>query len=380
MSCSARPQPAIAAAAAQSHSQELVRLAERHGISALLAQALGEAPGLAPELIGQLRAHARTIAVTNLALTAEFARIAAAFDAAGIPVMAYKGPIFAERVYKSVGLRRSGDLDFLIQPRDTEAALAELRNLGYKLPFGFSDRQRRRYERVEAGYECMHPRGFVADLQFRIVPRHFCVELENDVLFARSRLVPYSGGEVRALSAEDELLALALHGSKHCWERLIWLCDVGRLIAAEADLDWDLVLHRAGQLHVQRIVLMAVLLASDYLGARVPAVVLASCRQERAIQRVAAEVIRGWQSGNGTSAPKRWSFVLRMRERERDRWLCALRYLTSPTVADWEIVDLPAALSILYPAVRGVRVLSQLARATVAGSPSENAPDTLHAN
>jgi hypothetical protein len=353
---------------------KLLEMAEWHGTSALLLQAVGETGGVSNAFTSSLRKQALAIAAGNLRLAAEFSRIAAAFAAAGIPLIPYKGPLFAERVYGSMALRPSGDLDIIIEPADLNKSLKTLTELGYFEPYSFSAAERRLYERAEAGYECAHPRGFVADLHFCIVPPHFCVALDNASLFARSRVFNYSGRELRMLSPEDEFLVLALHGSKHCWQRLIWLCDVQRLLAAEPELDWDLVLHRATQLHTQRTVFLAAFLAATYLRAPVPAVVLASCRHDPAILRLANTVVSTWASLRQPSRPHRWRFILATRERARDRWACALSYAVVPTLADCEAVALPSWLSILYPAVRAFRLLSQLARAAVPGALLEDAP------
>ncbi|MCA9471117.1 MAG: nucleotidyltransferase family protein [Nitrospira sp.] len=50
--------------------------------------------------------------------------------------------------------------------------------------------------------------------------------------------------QVRSLRAEELLLILCVHGSKHVWEELKWVCDVTELIRAQ-QIGWMRLLQLA---------------------------------------------------------------------------------------------------------------------------------------
>jgi hypothetical protein len=72
-----------------------------------------------------------------------------------------------------------------------------------------------------------------------------------------------------ALSPEHLALFLCAHGAKHYWERLGWICDVGRLLQVEKTVDWTGVFAEASETDTSRILSLGLLLARDLLGAEI---------------------------------------------------------------------------------------------------------------
>ena len=69
------------------------------------------------------------------------------------------------------------------------------------------------------------------------------------------------------MQPEDLLLVLCLHGSKHCWERLAWICDVAELIGANPELDWNEIMRRSAALNIEKAVMLGLDLASELVDA-----------------------------------------------------------------------------------------------------------------
>lgn len=67
----------------------------------------------------------------------------------------------------------------------------------------------------------------------------------NDDIFARSKIVPLGGEEIRILGPEDHLALLCTHFLKHGAWRPLWLCDIGVAIESlPAGFDWSICLGR----------------------------------------------------------------------------------------------------------------------------------------
>src|SRR5947209_5804084 len=232
----------------------LFRLAQRHAVLPLLHRSISEhARDAAPQTFWQkLRDRFRENATRNLLLACELVRIARLFESAGVPLMAYKGPALAVSAYGDLSLRRFVDLDIVVRARDVMRAGELLRSLGLELSDGLSVSQEKFLLRLQHNIAYTRDAGrFIVELHWGLWSEQFAeLPLSEDV-WERAEKVAFGGGEVRCLSTEDLLLALCVHGTKHMWERLAWVCDVAELSNARAGLDWVSVLRRAQDSHTE---------------------------------------------------------------------------------------------------------------------------------
>ena len=109
----------------------------------------------------------------------------------------------------------------------------------------------------------------VLELRWRLEltqPR-FKRNLGMDWVWPRRRTAMLAGAEVPDMSPEITLLMLCMHGSKHVWSRLIWICDVAQLLVSSPDLDWKEVTREANQSGLWRSLALGVLLAHRFAGA-----------------------------------------------------------------------------------------------------------------
>ena len=105
----------------------------------------------------------------------------------------------------------------------------------------------------------------------------------------QSPAFPFGGMQIETLSSEILLLLLCAHGTKHCWRRLRYVCDIADLIKTSKNLNWTKLLRNADQVGARRMVLTGLSLAHDLLEAPVPDEILGSIRASRPVQRIATE-------------------------------------------------------------------------------------------
>ena len=174
----------------------------------------------------------------SLLLARELIRIVDHLSERGIDVMPYKGLAVAEVVYGDIALRQAGDIDLLIRPQDFARARDAARELGYIPHLPLSAAEERAY--LKSGYECSFdgPAGRnLLELQWAIQPRFYAVDYDVNELFRRAVTVPISGHPMKTPASEDLLLVLSIHAAKHVWGRLVWLCDIARVMVLPS-LDW----------------------------------------------------------------------------------------------------------------------------------------------
>jgi hypothetical protein len=290
--------------------------------------------------------------------TGELVRILKHLEARGIRAMPYKGPALAQTLYGDVTAREFSDLDMLVCPEDVRNVKAVLAQLGYKSTIELTARSERAY--ISSGYEYSFDSlagPHLLELQWRIVPRFYSVDLDVTTLFERSEPVILGGHSFATLCPQDLLLVLCVHAAKHVWGQLSWLCDLAQL-AGSARIDWEAAWRRAHQLGLQRIVAVNLLLAHDLLGLPLPPPVQSRLKKDHASEIPKAEILQVIQRSShyDTESISYFRLMMRLRERRRDRFRLLWRLLWTPSIGEWSAMQLPEQLFPLYRVVRLLRL------------------------
>ena len=343
--------------------QQLLGLAEHHGVIPLVYQTLRRVPDAIPaETLEDLRLRYEHNARRNLKFTAELIRVLDCLDAHGIAAVPYKGPLLAETVCGDITLREFSDLDILVRPADVPRAKAALKDLGYSPNSPFTPAQERAY--LKSGYEFVFdgPAGRnLLEIQFAIVPRFYAVDFDLDAFFECAVPASVGGRAVKTLCPEDLLLALCVHAAKHAWIRLCWLRDIAGVVQA-LPLQWDLVDRGATELGIDRILGTSLVLANRWLEAPVPDSLLDRWRNDHEIADLCNKIAQQIPSTEQLSPESLHYFrlMLRLRERATDKLRFAFRLLFTPSVGEWSVVRLPEPLFPLYRVIRFFRLSRRL--------------------
>lgn len=336
------------------------RFAERHAVLPLFYRRLEDhANDAAPQSVRlRLRERFRANATRNLLLAGELARIARLFDEEGVALLAYKGPALAVSAYGDLTLRRFIDLDIIVRPSDVQRASALLRTLGFCLPGGLSEAHMNLLLRSQHNVAFTRDGGrLMVELHWGVSAARFAdVRLERSA-WERARGVELCGERIKCLSPEDSVLALCVHGTKHLWERLAWICDVGRLL--DADLDWNYLSRAAEDSGTVRMLLLGLCLASELTGAKIPLRVRDKIVEDRAVSGLSAWVLRRLFDGAEYAPASLFGsigFNLRARRRLREK-LSYFSFIFTPTDGDMLALKLPDGLAFGYYFVRPFRLL-----------------------
>jgi hypothetical protein len=336
-------------------------MAEFHSVEPLVCHCLLETRDLlAPERTRDLERRFAGNTQRSLRLTGELVKVLDCLKQRGVEAIPYKGPVLAQAVYGDVAMRQFSDLDVLIRVSEYERAAEAVRELGYEP----SSKLRPAIERAwrKTGYE----RGFDAplgknllELQWLLVPRFYAVGLDvEDLLERASRAsAPWLGEfEDHTLSPEDLLLALSVHASKHAWMRLGWICDVAAVVRSQP-IEYGVVRQRAAAVGILRILGVSLWLANRLVGCDIPAELsdVVDGERVREIGERVREIVVQREEYNRESL-EYFRLMLSLRERLRDCFRFAWRLLFTPSVGEWEAVELPGFLFPLYRVVRLGRV------------------------
>ncbi len=343
----------------------LLDLADRHGTQSLLYQALTNVEdGLPQSEMAALRQRYQINLHKALFLSRELIRIVDSLSELGIEVMPYKGLALAELAYGDIALRHAGDIDLLIRPQDFPRIRDAVRELGYTPHLDLSPAEERAY--LQSGYECAFDGAAgpnLLELQWAIQPSFYAVDFDMDALFGRAATISVAGHPMKTPSSEDLLLVLSAHAAKHVWGRLIWLCDIARIMSFPT-LDWGWIASQAKVLGIVRILRVTMLLANRLLGAPIPAAAQANLPEDPGAPALVDEIQThiASESAFNVESMDYFRLMMRLRERPLDRLRFLQRLAFTPGPSEWQAVRLPAPLFPLYRLVRLSRLAARFVR------------------
>ena len=315
----------------------LLAFAEEHGVAGHLAACLLEFGGsLVPSEARQaLVEHRRLQNLSTLRLNAELFRVLEIFASEKIGALVVKGPVLAVEAYGDPAIRSYGDLDLLVRQRDIRRATELMSARGFvpAVPPSAIDAGK-----IPGQYLFSKPDAkLIVELHNDFTLRYFPRRLPLETFFARQVSVRVDGHDVPALSVEDELVLICIHGAKHFWERLMWIADVAALVYRQTGIDWDLVANSARAVKAERMLHTGLRLASDLLKMPLPEKVQAAVQADAMAARL-AEQCANWLPAAGNASHglfARAAFRLRM----RGGLMAAPAYLWRlsfwPTEEDW---------------------------------------------
>ena len=334
--------------------KRVIETASEHSLLPLLAARVGQAGVDIPQPLAEAAASA---AARNLALAAETLRVQDLLTTKGIESIAFKGPVLSVTLYGTPALRQSTDIDLLVRRRQALAARRTLQEAGHAFWLDLTPRQETAFLRYSNEYGLRANDGQIVELSWALAPRHLALALDADQFFKDACAIELGGTRVAVLAPHDQLLALAVHGGKHLWERLGWITDVAQLLATTPDLDVDLALARARSAGAERLVLVAVAMCRVILAAELQPALSQRIDRDPAVSPLVSN-LRHRLLPLGRRHHERIldPLTLRLRERIRDRATIVARLAGTATVEDWQWARLPDALVFASPAVRPFRL------------------------
>ena len=356
-------------AASEVDWEYLFLLARRHALLPLIyLQLERHASDLVPhKTLQQLKKHYLENAARNTVLTAELCRLITLFAEHGIEAIPYKGPMLAHFAYDNLALRRFVDLDVIVRKADVLKAREVLSAEGYTPTKLLSLSQQELLLRTQHNLQFSrdHHR-LLLELHWEVAPHLFASTVNAETLWRGLATINLNGTELKTLSPDDLLFSLCVHGSRHLWERLSWICDIAELISRRS-FNWTALLERAAHADNERMFLLGLFLAEKLLDAPLTDEVKQRCDADERLKQLAENVVKHLFNGT-THVPATSREIFKYNIGVRKTLSARARYMIHtlrPTDGDLGGRALPSRLSFAYYIIRPFRLFRTKVRTKI---------------
>jgi hypothetical protein len=339
---------------------EFCQMAVQHGILPLVCWHLKnfEEEFVPAAIRARFNEYSLRIVQHNFRYVRELLKIVSIFNESSIPVIPFKGPLLAAAAYKNLALRTFSDLDILVHKKDVLRAKQLLLDHGYHLAVPLTGAQEAVHLRDDHVFELVREEGEISvELHWAITSNCIPFPLDLRQLEERIESFPLANQPVMNASPEDSLIILCVHGTKHIWERLVWVCDVAELIQARPDMNWNRVMARARATKSLRMVNLGLFLAHDLLHAPLPDWVQNQLQPDCRSLNLARYVKNNLFAEDGRKRLSDDIFLLKTMERVQDRVRYGLHLAITPSAEERAL--LPDSLMLFWWIIRPVRLLSK---------------------
>jgi hypothetical protein len=241
-----------------------------------------------------------------------------------LQVLPYKGMALSEFAYEDVSDRQFGDIDILIHKKDfpkIKKALAQIDGLpAWELTAKQEKAVLKHY--YEYPFLFKEPR-ILLEAHWDFMEYFFGFDLDPEDIWNRTVEIDLYGQKVSTLSAEDYLIFICAHGSKHFWSRLSWICDVAKVVE-NTGVEWGVMIRRASKLGSLRMVWLGLYLAREILNTEMPEDI------DRRINGDEYAVVLGKEFKESTFAnkkePEEWTEMAKIHLLMRERLVTKIKY------------------------------------------------------
>ena len=339
------------------------RQATAHSMAAPTYRWLADRPGpdVPKSVETALADRAERATYDALEMVRTLHRVFDVLEASDVRALPYKGPALRAAVHDDVAFREAADIDILVPRTDVRAARAALLEAGFEPRSELDDLALRTHVRGARHTATVSDSGVIVELHWRVTAGQFPFPVEFERLWAGRETVDVGGETLPTMRSTDHLALLSVHGNRHCWSGLCWLCDFAAAVRT-FDVDWERLLESAAERGGERMLLVGCELADRLLDVDPPAAVKRRRTRGDAVDSLASRVEERflWSDQVDTLDTVRYQFAVR--ERWRDRARQAARIALLPNRADLEVLPELARYYPLAVAVRPFRVATEAGR------------------
>ncbi len=224
--------------------------------------------------LSKLKTHYMIIAQRNMLMSAELIRIIQLLEKNNIEALAFKGPALSQMAYGDITLRQYSDLDILVDEGNAYRAGKLMLENRHTSVLPLSILSNKTCLHTAKDFSLMSESGAVhTELHWRLFEKKYNISLLSCAVENKCQTVKINGKIIRTLQNELLLVYLCLHGAKHAFERIEWICDIDRLIRS-SEINWEAAIAIAEQSHAKRSFYLGLSLAHHLFQTPLPSEII----------------------------------------------------------------------------------------------------------
>jgi hypothetical protein len=259
----------------------LLQVGKAHGLAPLLyyhLHRIDHEHRIPQPIMDQLHTIYYSNLARNLLLYNESSRVLKSFEEKEIPVVALKGLVLAELVYRNVALRPMADVDLLVQKRTLPETIKTL----FKLGFEIQPQEKRVTVKYMNELHLVKRQENLKRLPILIINIHWdltaparfkgATKINTQQMISKARPGKVACSNILVMAPEDQILHVIYHATfQHPFIGLLQLCDVAELIKLkENELDWQVLLKTSRNGRIATAAYYFLSSSKKLLGAPVP--------------------------------------------------------------------------------------------------------------
>jgi Uncharacterised nucleotidyltransferase len=251
-------------------SDQFLATVRKHWIAPLLHTTIRQSSNpsqLSPQILRELAEESHAWAIKTALRQIELTRVIERLAERNLDSLLLKGAALAFSHYSSPFLRPACDVDLFVSEHQSALALSALEELGYTCySFEESELKQDTYQRT---CERRDENGFFhrIDLHWKVSGYYLYADLYHfDELFERSVAIPQLGKHARTLAPFDALVLACTHRTVSDSDRLLWLCDIDRIVRSLTEVEESIFQNLAKQKRVKTVCLEGLELARFWFG------------------------------------------------------------------------------------------------------------------
>ncbi|MEA1954190.1 MAG: nucleotidyltransferase family protein [Campylobacterota bacterium] len=241
----------------------IIQLAYKHGIVPLVYKTIKQLFHTKNSSLNidnfllKLQSHYKTISQRNMLMSAELIYLIKLFAKHNIDALAFKGPTLAQMAYGDITLRQFGDLDILIKKEDIDKIDILFKKSGYQHLLPLTSVQTSVRLKYAKDLSFIHPsKGIHLEMHWAFLNQNYPIQMDLENFWLETQEVKLNGNTMLTFSNENLLVYLAIHGSKHLWERIIWLKDIDLFIQRN-EINWGKLINKVSETGFEKMVYLA---------------------------------------------------------------------------------------------------------------------------
>ena len=338
-----------------------VKTALTHKVAPLVYKNLAavNAPNFPQHWMEILRTHYARNARRNIYLAAQLLALQEGFRADSIPAIPYKGAALAALAYGDLTLREFDDLDWMVPHRFLSDATRRLTAEGFKPENSIAENDLPA-QAAPGQYSFQKDDGRChVELHTERTLRYYPKRLDIEDLASQSISISLGGSMVPSLAPEPLLMVLAVHGSKHFWDRLNWICDFAELLHLHSGVQWEQAIEQARRFGCERMVLLGSTLAQELLDVDLPETIVTRLEDIPAVRSLSRRMAANLFSDTPKISGLAERFLIRVQTSQS--LVQGLRYCYKlaklPTEEDLEWAPWAKRVAPAYRLLRPLRLL-----------------------